>query len=53
MLTKYPKFCTVFQAEDEIAAIGAALGASYGGSLAATNTSGPGFSLKPSLSISP
>jgi 2-oxoglutarate ferredoxin oxidoreductase subunit alpha len=45
-LTKYPKFATVFQAEDEIAAIGASIGASYGGALAATNTSGPGFSLK-------
>lgn len=35
-----------FQAEDEIAAIGAALGASYGGSLGVTGTSGPGMSLK-------
>ena len=31
-----------FQAEDEIAAIGAAIGASFGGSLALTGTSGPG-----------
>lgn len=35
-----------FQAEDEIAAIGAAIGASYGGSLAVTTTSGPGVALK-------
>jgi len=35
-----------FQAEDEIAAICAAIGASYGGSLAATTTSGPGMALK-------
>ncbi len=45
-LTKYPDFATVFQAEDEIAAIGSAIGAAFGGALAATNTSGPGFSLK-------
>ncbi|MBI3534575.1 MAG: 2-oxoacid:acceptor oxidoreductase subunit alpha [Deltaproteobacteria bacterium] len=45
-LSRYKECVTVFQAEDEIAAIGAALGASYGGSLAATTTSGPGFSLK-------
>ena len=35
-----------FQAEDEIAAIGSAIGASYGGSLAITGTSGPGLCLK-------
>ncbi len=35
-----------FQAEDEIGAISAVIGASYGGSLAVTGTSGPGFSLK-------
>jgi len=35
-----------FQAEDEIAAITAAIGASYGGSLAITTTSGPGLALK-------
>ena len=35
-----------FQAEDEIAAVGAALGAAYGGALAATSTSGPGLALK-------
>ncbi|NWJ52131.1 MAG: 2-oxoacid:acceptor oxidoreductase subunit alpha [Bacteroidetes bacterium] len=36
----------VFQAEDEIAGICSAIGASYTGSLAITTTSGPGFSLK-------
>lgn len=36
---------TIFQAEDEIAAIGAALGASFGGALGVTATSGPGLSL--------
>jgi 2-oxoglutarate ferredoxin oxidoreductase subunit alpha len=35
-----------FQAEDEIASIGAALGASFGGSLGLTTTSGPGVALK-------
>ena len=35
-----------FQAEDEISAIGAAIGASYGGSLGLTGTSGPGVALK-------
>ncbi|MEU5793843.1 2-oxoacid:acceptor oxidoreductase subunit alpha [Streptomyces sp. NPDC047813] len=35
-----------FQAEDEIAGIGAALGAAFGGSLAVTTTSGPGVALK-------
>lgn len=35
-----------FQAEDEIAAVGAALGASYAGHLGATSTSGPGMALK-------
>ncbi|KAB2897659.1 MAG: 2-oxoglutarate ferredoxin oxidoreductase subunit alpha, partial [Kofleriaceae bacterium] len=34
------------QAEDEIAAMGAALGAAYGGSLAVTASSGPGIALK-------
>lgn len=37
---------TTFQAEDEIAAIGAALGASFAGSLGVTATSGPGVALK-------
>lgn len=36
----------LFQAEDEIAAICACLGAAYGGHLALTTTSGPGFDLK-------
>ena len=35
-----------FQAEDEIAGIGAALGAAFGGALGVTTTSGPGMSLK-------
>lgn len=35
-----------FQAEDEIAAIGAAIGASYAGGLGVTCTSGPGMALK-------
>lgn len=35
-----------FQAEDEIAAVCAAIGASYAGSLAITTTSGPGLALK-------
>jgi len=35
-----------FQAEDEIAAITAAIGAAYGGSLGITTTSGPGMALK-------
>ncbi|HEX6257064.1 MAG TPA: 2-oxoacid:acceptor oxidoreductase subunit alpha [Euzebyales bacterium] len=35
-----------FQAEDEIAGVGAALGAAFAGSLAATVTSGPGVALK-------
>lgn len=37
---------TTFQAEDEISAIGAAIGASFGGSLGVTTTSGPGLALK-------
>jgi 2-oxoglutarate ferredoxin oxidoreductase subunit alpha len=35
-----------FQAEDEIAAIGATIGAAFGGSIALTGTSGPGIALK-------
>ena len=35
-----------FQAEDEIAGIGSAIGAAYGGALAVTTTSGPGIALK-------
>jgi 2-oxoglutarate ferredoxin oxidoreductase subunit alpha len=46
-LSKYKNFNVLtFQAEDEIAGIGAALGASYGGALGVTSTSGPGVSLK-------
>jgi 2-oxoglutarate/2-oxoacid ferredoxin oxidoreductase subunit alpha len=37
---------TTFQAEDEIAGIGSAIGAAYGGALAVTTTSGPGIALK-------
>jgi 2-oxoglutarate ferredoxin oxidoreductase subunit alpha len=37
---------TTFQAEDEIAAVCAAIGASYGGNLGVTGTSGPGVALK-------
>lgn len=35
-----------FQAEDEIAAVGAAIGASFGGAIGVTGTSGPGLALK-------
>lgn len=46
-LSRYKHFgVTTFQAEDEIAAIGAAIGASYGGVLSVTTTSGPGLALK-------
>ncbi len=45
-LVKHRDYATILQAEDEIAAIGSALGAAFGGALAATTTSGPGFSLK-------
>jgi 2-oxoglutarate ferredoxin oxidoreductase subunit alpha len=46
-LSKHKNFgVRTFQAEDEIAAIGAALGAAFGGSLAVTTTSGPGLALK-------
>lgn len=46
-LSKYKNFgVRTFQAEDEIAAISSAIGASYGGSLAITTTSGPGMALK-------
>ncbi len=46
-LSKHKNFgVTTFQAEDEIAGIGAALGASFGGALGVTTTSGPGVSLK-------
>jgi 2-oxoglutarate ferredoxin oxidoreductase subunit alpha len=46
-LSKHKNFNVLtFQAEDEIAGIGAAIGASYGGALGVTTTSGPGISLK-------
>ncbi len=46
-LSKHKAFgITTFQAEDEIAGIGAALGAAYGGALGVTTTSGPGIALK-------
>ena len=46
-LSKHKEFgVRTFQAEDEIAAAGAALGASFGGSLGVTATSGPGIALK-------
>ena len=46
-LSKYKSFgVRTFQAEDEIAGIASAIGASYGGSLAITTTSGPGVALK-------
>lgn len=46
-LSRYKNFGVVtFQAEDEIAAVGSAVGASFGGSLGITGTSGPGLALK-------
>lgn len=46
-LSRHKRFgVRTFQAEDEIAAIGAAIGASFGGALAVTTSSGPGISLK-------
>src|ERR1700738_1380578 len=46
-LSKHKNFNVItFQAEDEIGGICAALGASYGGALGVTSTSGPGLSLK-------
>ncbi len=46
-LSKHKAFnVTTFQAEDEIAGIGASLGAAFGGALGVTTTSGPGVSLK-------
>ncbi|MFV2087790.1 2-oxoacid:acceptor oxidoreductase subunit alpha [Micromonospora sp. LOL_021] len=46
-LSKHKRFGVVtMQAEDEIAAVGAALGAAYGGALGITTTSGPGVALK-------
>jgi len=46
-LSKHKNFgVRTLQAEDEIAAIGSALGAAYGGHLGVTTTSGPGLALK-------
>ncbi|MCF8428935.1 MAG: 2-oxoacid:acceptor oxidoreductase subunit alpha, partial [Bacteroidia bacterium] len=46
-LSKYKNFnIKTFQAEDEIAAICSSIGASFGGSLAITGSSGPGIALK-------
>ncbi|GAA0952556.1 2-oxoacid:acceptor oxidoreductase subunit alpha [Nonomuraea longicatena] len=46
-LSKHKRFgVRTFQAEDEIAGVGAALGAAFGGSLGVTTTSGPGVVLK-------
>ena len=46
-LSNYRGFnVTTFQAEDEIAAIGAAVGASFGGCMGVTASSGPGIALK-------
>jgi 2-oxoglutarate/2-oxoacid ferredoxin oxidoreductase subunit alpha len=46
-LSNYKNFgVTTFQAEDEIAAIGSALGAAFAGNIGLTTTSGPGMALK-------
>ena len=46
-LSKHKSFgVTTFQAEDEIAGVGAAIGASFVGTLGVTTTSGPGLALK-------
>jgi 2-oxoglutarate ferredoxin oxidoreductase subunit alpha len=46
-LSKHKRFgVRTFQAEDEIAGVGAALGAAFGGHLGVTTTSGPGLALK-------
>ncbi|GAA1610448.1 2-oxoacid:acceptor oxidoreductase subunit alpha [Nonomuraea maheshkhaliensis] len=46
-LSKHKRFgIRTFQAEDEIAGVGAALGAAFGGALGVTTTSGPGVALK-------
>jgi 2-oxoglutarate/2-oxoacid ferredoxin oxidoreductase subunit alpha len=46
-LSKHKRFgVRTFQAEDEIAGIGTALGAAFGGALAITTSSGPGIALK-------
>jgi len=46
-LSRHKRFgVRTFQAEDEISGVGAALGASFGGALGVTSTSGPGMALK-------
>lgn len=46
-LSKHKSFgVTTFQAEDEIAGVGAAIGAAFAGKLGVTSTSGPGIALK-------
>ncbi len=46
-LSKHKRFgVRTFQAEDEIAGVGAALGAAFGGAIGVTTTSGPGLALK-------
>ena len=46
-LARYKNFgVRTFQAEDEIAAVGSAIGAAFGGALAVTASSGPGIALK-------
>ncbi len=47
LMSRYNEFdVQTFQAEDEIAAIGAAIGASWGGAIGLTTSSGPGIALK-------
>jgi 2-oxoglutarate ferredoxin oxidoreductase subunit alpha len=46
-LARFKRFgVKTFQAEDEIAAVGSAIGAAFGGSMGLTGTSGPGLALK-------
>jgi 2-oxoglutarate ferredoxin oxidoreductase subunit alpha len=46
-LSRHKRFgVRTFQAEDEIAGVGAALGAAFGGAIGVTSTSGPGLALK-------
>jgi len=45
-LAKHKNYITTFQAEDEIAAVTAAIGSSFGGGLGVTASSGPGIALK-------
>ena len=47
VISRYKNYHAItFQAEDEIAAVGAAIGAAYAGSIAVTASSGPGIALK-------